>query len=325
MASTRLRAALESGALTLPDGPLAVIRPSAGDDLSPLRKDRVTVVTGAYPDFAHFEAAGYAVSCEIPEVDTVLVTVPRSKSLAQALLAEAAAKASLLIVDGAKTNGVDSLYRACVKRLGPLDNLTKAHGRIFWTTGARLDDWSSAGPQIGPHGYVTAPGVYSEGAVDPGSAMLVAALPERLPGRVVDLGAGWGFLATEILKRQEVTNIALVEAEAIAIDCARRNVTDPRASFHWTDARHCRPEDLADFVVMNPPFHQSRAADPALGQAFIIAASAMLGPRGTLYMVANRNLPYEGTLTQSFGQWEVIGGDNRFKIFKATRPIRARG
>ena len=47
--------------------------------------------------------------------------------------------------------------------------------------------------------------------------------------RIVDLGAGWGFLARAILARDGVRQLDLVEAEAAALDCARRNVTDPRA------------------------------------------------------------------------------------------------
>ena len=116
----------------------------------------------------------------------------------------------------------------------------------------------------------------------------------------------------------------LVEAEAEALDCARRNVTDPRTQFHWADALAWKPETPADAVVCNPPFHSGRAADPALGAAFIRAAAAMMTTSGTLWLVANRHLPYAQVLTDSFREVEEIGGDSAFRLTRAARPIRPR-
>ena len=44
--------------------------------------------------------------------------------------------------------------------------------------------------------------------------------------RVVDLGAGWGWLAAQVLKREGVEAVHLVEADAEALDCARLNLRD---------------------------------------------------------------------------------------------------
>ena len=63
----------------------------------------------------------------------------------------------------------------------------------------------------------------------------------------------------------------LIEAEADALDCARLNITDARARFHWADATVIRPTKLWDAVVMNPPFHTTREADPGLGMAFLLS------------------------------------------------------
>jgi 16S rRNA (guanine1207-N2)-methyltransferase len=73
---------------------------------------------------------------------------------------------------------------------------------------------------------------------------------------------------------------------------------------------------------MNPPFHTSRAADPALGQAFLQAGHSVLAPGGRLWVVANRHLPYENTLTGLFAQVSEIGGDASFKVLEAVRPKR---
>ena len=66
-----------------------------------------------------------------------------------------------------------------------------------------------------------------------------------------------------------VAGLALVDIDRRAVEAARRNVLDPRATFHWEDARRAPPLEGLDFVVMNPPFHDSGHESKALGQAFI--------------------------------------------------------
>ncbi|MDN5785978.1 class I SAM-dependent methyltransferase, partial [Pseudorhodobacter sp.] len=140
----------------------------------------------------------------------------------------------------------------------------------------------------------------------------------------IDLGAGWGYLSRAILSRAGVKELHLVEADANALDCARTNITDPRAQFHWADATSFKLDRGVDAVVCNPPFHTTRDADPGLGAAFILAAARLLAPHGTLWLVANRHLPYGRTLTPLFREIEEIGSDPRFRLTRASRPTRAR-
>jgi 16S rRNA (guanine1207-N2)-methyltransferase len=153
---------------------------------------------------------------------------------------------------------------------------------------------------------------------------LAKALPARLGPRVADLGAGWGFLSRAILEREGVAELHLVEADHAALECAQRNITDPRARFHWADATAFKPDAAVDTVVTNPPFHVSRAADPSLGRAFIEAARRILTPRGELWLVANRHLPYEKALRDAFREVTETGEDPSFKVFHASHPLRSR-
>jgi 16S rRNA (guanine1207-N2)-methyltransferase len=74
-----------------------------------------------------------------------------------------------------------------------------------------------------------------------------------------------------------------------------------------------------DAIVMNPPFHTGRAAEPGLGQALIAAAARALRKGGTLLMVANRQLPYEADLVKHFARVEKLAQEETFKIFRAAR------
>ncbi|MFO8126806.1 class I SAM-dependent methyltransferase [Yoonia sp.] len=322
MSQSRLSTALQDGMIALPVGNIAIMRPPATYDVAALPRGEVQIVHGFFPDYAAWEGAGYPVTQDLARVCVAIVVVPRAKALARAMVAEACAKADLVIVDGQKTDGVDSLFKSCRKVLGDLPSLTKGHGRIFWFAATdAFADWATPPPAKGPHGYYTTAGVFSDGAVDAGSALLAELLPAKLPARMADLGAGWGYLAAPVLARTGVKSLDLIEAEALSLACARLNVDDTRVSFVWGDAT--RHEAAAyDGIVMNPPFHAGRASDPGLGRIFIQAAARLLAPHGKLWMVANRHLPYEATLTECFRNVDVIGGNGAFKVFHANRPQR---
>lgn len=329
MRSARLEMALKTGAMLLPvSGTIAVIRPRLGDDLSALPKDRVQVITGFRPDYDHFENQGWSMA-QAPSgaYAAALVCLPRAKADARALLAEAAVHVlpgGTIAVDGQKTDGVDSVYKDLRALVAVSDALAKAHGKIFsFKSGPELAQWAG-GPREVSDGFVTQAGVFSADGPDRGSVLLAAALPAKLAARVVDLGAGWGFLARAVLARDGVTSLDLVEADAAALSCARLNITDPRAAFHWADATGFRPAQPVGAVVCNPPFHTSRDADPALGVSFLVAAQRMLSGSGVLYLVANRHLPYDRVLATLFRDVDQIGGDAAFKLTRASLPIRAR-
>lgn len=325
MIGDRLPLALEAVGLAS-EGVICVMHPSADADLSSLPKDRVLVVSPMATVCDAFSERGYSAVPEVPEerFAASVVCMTRARIEAQTLMARAmACTDGPVIVDGQKTDGVEAMLRALRQSIDVAPPIAKAHGKIFWAAGgADLADWL-VGPQLQPGGFWTAPGVFSADGVDPASALLAVALPDAMAGTVADLGAGWGYLAAHILTR-DVDAVHLVEAHDMALQCARHNVTDPRAKFHWADATNWVPPEQLDAVVINPPFHTGRAADPDLGRAFIDSAARLLKPHGALWMVANRHLPYAETLGARFAKVVDLGGDARFKLVRAERPKKTR-
>lgn len=326
MTGLRLSLALDGAGLVLPDdGRIAVLAPRADTNLAPLPQDRTDLITGFKPDIDRLGAQGWTcVSDMTGRYCAALICLPRAKTLARYLIAQAAQITDgPVIIDGAKTDGVDSLLKACRARVPVFGPVNKSHGKLFWFTApADFADWQ-AQPGI-VDGFHTAPGVFSADGIDPASRFLADHLPQNLGPHVADLGAGWGYLSARLLDRDTLQTLHLVEADQAALECARQNVTDPRARFHWADATTWRPDAGLDGVVMNPPFHTSRAADPDLGRAFIASAAKMLKPGGQLWLVANRHLGYESTLAEHFANTDEIAGDARFKILHGARPSRHR-
>jgi 16S rRNA (guanine1207-N2)-methyltransferase len=290
----------------------------------------VTAVQGFKPDFDRLVARGLNT---VPALEgdtlfgTALVQIVKSRPRTLAAIAEGLAHlrpGGVLLVDGAKEEGIAAILKA-VKAVLPVDgSYAKAHGKLFWLTRPEtlppeLAEWI-APPQEVEGGYLTAPGGFSADGPDRGSELLVALLPP-LAGRVADFGAGWGYIAGEVLSEQDgIAQMDLIEADHAMLEAAAANIDDPRARFHWADVTRFVPEAPYDAILCNPPFHAGRRADPALGRAFIAAAARSLARGGRFFMVANRHLPYEDALKAAFGTGRLLGELEGYKLYEAAKP-----
>jgi 16S rRNA (guanine1207-N2)-methyltransferase len=321
----RLSLALSGGLVALPEtGRVLLLRPPGEISLDALPLDRVVAEQGFRPDHDALGARGVTVTPEAEgDFAGAVVFAARAKALTFELLARACARVgpgAPVIVDGAKADGIDSVLKRLRREVGVGEVYAKAHGKCFaFEAPAEVPaDWPGASAEA--EGFRTAPGVFSADGIDPGSRLLAGHMG-GLTGRVCDLGAGWGYLSARALAEDGVTECHLVEAEHAALACARVNVPDPRARFHWADATRFEGGPF-DTVISNPPFHVSRKADPELGRAFLAAAARLMAPRGRFLMVANRHLPYEAALNAAFGEVTVLEDAQGYKVIAARRPNR---
>ena len=171
-------------------------------------------------------------------------------------------------------------------------------------------------------GYWSAPGLFSPNAVDQGSALLVEALAgERLSGPVADLGAGWGYLASQ-LPTQATPH--LFESDRRGLLCAQRNLEGRAAHYHWCDLSDLDfwPEGAPtrfSTVITNPPFHSGQREQAGLGQLFARLAHRLLEPDGTLWLVGNSHLAYPRLLSTLYREVEVKAQARGFTVVKAKR------
>ncbi|MEL6235469.1 MAG: methyltransferase [Pseudomonadota bacterium] len=337
----RLILAGQAGLFAWPAGPVLLVGARPGPALSQLDAPLLTCVQPGKGPHDALLRAGYACRPDLPEPSPegfaaalLLATRARVETLGRvAALTRLTRPGGLVAVSGAKTDGIDTLAGTLRDLLGA-ERYAKGHGKVVAFTrpdtlsedmASRLASFEAAArPAPNAQGYVTAPGMFSPAQADPGSQLLAQTLAGRLSGKVAELGAGYGWLAAQLLQTNpDMTELGLFEADHASLAAARANVTDPRAAFHWADATALpAPQTRVDHVVSNPPFHDGRAADPTLGQAFIAAAARLLTPKGRLTLVANRQLPYEAALAAQFIEVEPPMVSGGYKILAAARPRR---
>ncbi len=294
----------------------------------------LTLVQGFRPWFKPLEASESRVT-PLPEgegYDAALVLCGRHRGANEIMIAEALERVragALVLVAGSKDDGIASLRKRVDELLTVEGQMPKHHGLAFWfrrpdEAGAAVERLRAGnGERLLEGRFVTAPGMFSADEIDAGSRLLVENLPDKVYGAVADFCAGWGYIAAELADRfPKMFTLDLYEADFCSLEAAKRNLAatgSMQKNFFWHDLQGEPVSRRYDFVFMNPPFHQRRAAEPDIGQGMIKAAAAALKPGGRLIMVANRQLPYEKSISAAFSDQRELARTNLFKVLSARR------
>lgn len=294
-----------------------------------LGKGNLFPVQGFKPLFNALQAAQCPVSPEVAEgeFDGALILISRHRVETRDWLNKAMARVKTggpIVVSGAKTDGIASVAKDISDRFEITGNLSKHHAKVIWFGNTKAEPFPLTEAALVDGRFETAPGMFSSDHIDPGSAFLIENLPADMKGRIADFCAGWGYLSVEAAKRAPgIKSVALYEAHHASLEAARRNMQTLApglsASFHWQDLVTERATGNYDTIIMNPPFHQGRAAEPSIGLSIIRNAHGALHRGGKLYLVANRNLPYEATLQALFFKSGEMARNNYYKVLWATK------
>lgn len=145
MIGARLPLALETGGLTAPTGRIAVFHPTPEKNLRSLPMEQCEIIQPFRPAYDAFKSAGYNCAVEPKERYAMsIICLPRAKAEARSIIAKAAACTDgLIIIDGQKTEGVDSIFKDLRKRGDVSATISKAHGKLFWINSHDgLKDWA---------------------------------------------------------------------------------------------------------------------------------------------------------------------------------------
>lgn len=295
------------------------------------------------PHADELEAVGRRVEREVNgKYDLVLLLPDPQRDLMVADLARGydhLASGGILLVSQHNDAGGKRCQQYLVEVAGEVQAMSKHHSRVFWAVKDDAKPWKAdlleqwrqgaAMRRVLDGRFWSRPGLFSWNRIDEGSELLAKHLPTNLAGNVADLGCGWGYLSDFLLRNcHDIDTLDIYDADADCFECIRRNLglvpTRVKAKPHWQDVTAGIGNTRFDVIVMNPPFHEGKHADALIGLKFIATAAQALRTAGQLWLVANRQLPYENLLNETFAHVEKITETGAFKVVHATHPtVRA--
>ena len=272
--------------------------------------------------------------------DTVVLFVPKSRAemnLRLALGLWLVSSGGRVLLVGEKKEGVAGAVKQLKAVLPQAEKIDSAkHCQVWLAEGVqpepafRLADWlqwhsvERAGSAVSVAGL---PGIFSDGELDAGTAMLLDTLAESplKNGATLDFACGAGVIGAwlqQYLADQGQPGMPVdgVDVQAQAVFCARATYDRARANGVITAS-----DGLAQVqgryrnLLTNPPFHTGVRTDTSMTEAFLAGAAKHLVSGGELRLVANRFLPYEGLIRQHVGSPRVLAENKRFIVWSATR------
>ena len=170
--------------------------------------------------------------------------------------------------------------------------------------------------------FRTDAGVFSRGEADPGTRLLLEALPEHMEGDILDLGCGWGIIGISVARRWPETRVVLADVNERALSLSRENAEINHAGVTCveSDGMAAFADRLFDAVITNPPI---RAGKQVIYRMFADAARS-LRENGALYLVIRKQQGAESCiryLQTLYGDVTKLDRSGGYWVLRATQPI----
>ncbi|KKO44439.1 methylase [Arsukibacterium ikkense] len=168
--------------------------------------------------------------------------------------------------------------------------------------------------------------VFAREKLDLGARFLLQHLPQDTAGQlIIDLGCGNGVLGLTMLKQQPDMHMVFTDESYMAVASAKANVelNIPQclasAEFIVDDCLASQPDQTADQIICNPPFHQQQTVTTHIATQMFAEAKRVLKRGGRLRIVANRHLNYQQQLQRLFGHCQQLAANPKFVILEAIK------
>jgi 16S rRNA (guanine1207-N2)-methyltransferase len=258
------------------------------------------------------------------------------RALAMALHAAASvvAPGGMIVLFGANAEGVKSAGKALDDVAeGIITVDTRRHSRVL--AGRRrhdipglrgsLEAWRDV-HEITLNGrarpWISYPGVFAAGQLDPGTAMLLDHLPGLSGHAVLDMAAGSGIIGAAVQEKFAEAAVDLVDNDAVAIAAARENATG--VTVICGDGLTAAPRARYDAILSNPPIHDGVEESLAFLQQLIADAPARLKPGGILQVVIQSRIRALPWFEAAFKEAAIVAQDRRFQIIRGVAGAVAR-
>ncbi len=183
--------------------------------------------------------------------------------------------------------------------------------------------------------------VFSKDQIDIGGRFLADHLPlltkQDNNFTVIDLGCGNGLLGLCYLQQNKERIKELITDEVspqnldfkmifadeshMAINSVQQNVEINAnelinvCNFSQDDCLSQQPDNSADLILCNPPFHQQNTITTHITEQMIKQSAMVLKSNGVILLVANKHLAYQKMLKDTFGGFTVLSSNSKFVIY----------
>lgn len=231
-----------------------------------------------------------------------------------------------IYIYGPNDEGIRSAPRDFAKLFADHETaLTRGHSRLWRARRtassdglrATLADWRRVQPLEfagAKRDWVSYPGVFAQGLLDPATALLIGVLPQNGTGAALDFGAGGGVLARVLMERGFAVD--MIERDVLALEAARENVPQARAICGdrlFDSGRY-------GLIVSNPPIHVGRAVDLRVVESLMAGAPKLLTRGGSLMLVTQQTVPLPRLAEGHFKSVEQMAEFKGFRVWRLRNP-----
>ncbi|MGW2659319.1 class I SAM-dependent methyltransferase [Nocardia tengchongensis] len=169
---------------------------------------------------------------------------------------------------------------------------------------------------------------FSGPRLDIGTRFLLDHLRRMKPDArdAIDLGCGTGILAVALAKARPGIRVTATDQSAAAIASTRATVAANSVADRVTvlrdDAMSSAPDNSADLVLCNPPFHIGAAVHTGSAIKMFQQTGRVLRPGGELWTVYNTHLNYRSVMERMVGKTDVMGRNRKFTVTRSVCGLR---
>jgi 16S rRNA (guanine1207-N2)-methyltransferase len=133
-------------------------------------------------------------------------------------------------------------------------------------------------------------GVFSSSRIDPGTKLLLMEVEGLPAGALVDLGCGYGPIATTLARRYPTQTLWAVDVNDRARSLCKANLqahAEPRSEYHVISPEEVPDELSVAAIVSNPPIRIGKLALYALLETWLHRLEV---PHGVAWLVVHKHL-----------------------------------